>query len=155
MAKEVMRRTAADNLYLHKDFHGALSRGIEYLDQQYGEDAVREYLRQFAKTFYSPLTNDIRERGLIALKEHWERIYQLEGGEITLTFSPDELVLKVKACPAVMHMRQNGYRVARLWSETTRVVNEGICEGTPFQAELLEYDEETGASVQRFSRRSS
>ena len=41
MAKEVMRRQASDNPYLHRDFHGALSAGIEYLDRHYGEDAVR------------------------------------------------------------------------------------------------------------------
>ena len=26
---------------VHKDFHAALSAGIEYLDQHYGEEAVR------------------------------------------------------------------------------------------------------------------
>lgn len=64
-------------------------------------------------------------------------------------------MLKVKACPAVMHMRENGYPVARLFHETTKTVNEALCEGTPFEAELAEYDEETGRSVQRFYRRVS
>ena len=49
-----MRRTASDNVYLHKDFHGALSAGIEYLHQRYGEDAVREYLRRFTLAFHAP-----------------------------------------------------------------------------------------------------
>ena len=49
--------------------------------------------------------------------------------------------------------REHGYTVARLFVETTRTVNEALCEGTPFIAELLEYDDETGRGVQRFTRR--
>jgi len=153
MAKEVMRRRASDNVYLHKDFHGALSAGIEYLHEHYGEQAVRDYLRQFTLAFYAPLREQLRERGLVALKEHFERIYELEGGEVEMTLSPDELTIHVAACPAVMHMREHGYPIARLFFETTRTVNETLCEGTPFAAELVEYDEQTGRSLQRFFRR--
>ena len=150
-----MRRKASDNLYLHRDFHGALSAGIEYLDRHHGGEAVREYLRRFVCSFYAPLITSIKTRGLGALKDHFEKIYGLEGGRIRITATEDELVLEVEACPAVAHMRQNGYPVARLFSETTKTVNEALCEGTPFMAELVEYDEQTGRSVQRFSRRKS
>ena len=153
MAKQVMRREAADNEYLHRDFHGALSAGIEYLDRRYGEGAVKEYLREFTTTFYAPLIARVRDRGLAALKDHFEEVYRREGGEAEMHLTPDELTLSVKACPAVTHMRANGYSVARLWVETTRTVNEALCEGTPFAVELTEYNEQTGASRQRFYRR--
>jgi hypothetical protein len=153
MVKEVMRRTASDNPYLHKDFHGALSTGIDYLHRHYGPEAVREYLHQFAADFYAPLTGALKQRGLIVLKEHFEKIYQLEGGQIEIQFSDDEMTLTVKACPAVEHLRKEGYPVAELFYETTRTVNETICEGTDFTAELVEYDSRTGRSLQRFSRK--
>jgi len=155
MAKEVMERRASDNVYLHRDFHGALSSGIDYLHEHYGEDAVREYLRQFTAAYYSPLIQKLKTEGLSALKKHFEDIYKLEGGEIETIFSEDELVIKVKACPAVTHMRKQDYQVAKLFSETTKTVNEALCEGTQFAAELLEYDDTTGRSVQRFYRRES
>ena len=155
MAKEVMRRKASDNVYLHKDFHGGLSGGIEYLHQHFGEEAVREYLREFTRAFYAPLIDQINQRGLVALKERLEEIYALEGGQIRVSFCEDELILQVEACPAVTHMRERGYPVARLFVETTKTVNEALCEGTPFGAELLEYDEQSGRSVQRFYRRAS
>jgi hypothetical protein len=80
MPKEVMTRQAADNVYLHKDFHGALSRGIDYLHQQFGAEAVREYLWQFATAYYAPLKEDLRRRGLVAIQEHLERVYRTEAG---------------------------------------------------------------------------
>ena len=152
MARHTMRRAASDNPYLHKDFHGALSAGIDYLDATYGDQAVRQYLRQFARSFYAPLTEAIASRGLVAIEEYFRRIYGLEGGSARFERSDDELRILVDACPAVTHMREHGYPVARLFRETTDTVNRAICEGTPFSAELVEYDEATGRSVQRFFR---
>jgi len=153
MAKEVLRRTAADNKYLHKDFHGALSLGIEYLHERWGDEAVRQYLRQFASAYYAPLTQAIKQRGLEPLRSHIQRIYDLEGGDVVIRGDQDELIVEVKTCPAVMHMRERGFPVARLFCETIKTVNETICEGTDFAAELVQYDPDTGSSVQRFYRR--
>ena len=155
MTKEVMDMRASDNAYLHRDFHGALSAGIEYLHERYGEEAVRKYLRQFTVSFYAPLISNLKEKGLSVLREHFEKMYKIEEGEIEITFSENELLISVKDCPAVMHMREHGYKVARLFHETTETVNNTICEGTPFAAELVEYDETTGQSIQRFYRRGS
>ena len=150
--KEVMERTARESVYFHQDFHGALSVGIEYLHEQYGEQAVRDYLREFALSFYAPLRRALREKGLAALKDHFEALYQIEGGTVQFELSADELVMRVAACPAVGHMRSHGYPVARLFHETTRTINEALCEGSPYSAELLEYEPQSGRSVQRFSR---
>jgi hypothetical protein len=153
MTRETIRRNAADNVYLHKDFHGALSTGLAYLEQRYGAEAVRDYLWQFASTFYAGVRQAINERGLIALREHVERIYALEGGPIGIIFSDDEMVLEVEACPAVAHMQTHGYAVAPLFFETSKTVYAAICEGTPFASEWLRYDEGSGRSAVRFVRR--
>ena len=153
MAKRVMRREASDNVYLHKDFHGALSVGIQYLEDNFGEEAVREYLRDFTNVYFAPLKEEIKQRGLPALKEYFAKLYEKEGGDAEITLSDDELVIRVAACPAVTHMRQHGYAVANMFYETTKTVNEALVAGTDFAAELVEYDDETGRSVQRFYRR--
>jgi hypothetical protein len=153
MMKEIMHREAADNVYLHKDFHGALSCAIEYLHVHYGEEAVREYLHDFAASYYAPLHDDLCRRGLAALQEHFARIYASEGQPVEMTLATDELILRVPASPAIRHMHSKGYPVARMFAETVRTIITTICENTPFAAELREYDEDTGASLQRFYRR--
>ena len=155
MSKQIFHQNASDNVYLHKDFHGALSAGIEYLHRNFGANAVRQYLRQFVEAFYAPLKDDLKSRGLVALKEHFERIYEIEGAEVGMSLSEDELIIEVSACPAVTHMTEHGYPVAELFGETTKTVNEAICDGSEFEAEVLEYDEQTGRSVQRFARRAA
>jgi len=132
---------ASDNVYLHKDFHGALSVGIDYLEENFGEEAVREYLRDFTNTYFAPLKEEVKQRG------------QKEGGEAEITLNDNELIVRVAACPAVTHMHQHGYAVTNMFYETTKTVNEALIADTDFAAELVEYDEETGRSVQRFYRR--
>lgn len=153
--KLVMERRAADNAYLHPDFHGALSVGLEYIQTHYGDDAVRDYLRQFARQFYAPLTAALRERGLIAMREHLEQLYAVEGGHVELTMTEDELTMTVDQCPAVQHMRARELPVSPLWHETTRTVYETICEDTSTTFEMIDYEPQTGACRARFSRRAA
>jgi len=148
-----MRRRAADNVYLHKDFHGALNLALIYIEDHFGADALREYLHQFARAFYSPLTKRLQEKGLEALKEYFLAIYDVEDAECRVELSANELVLRIPQCPAVAHIRRMGLALSPHFIETTRTVHEAICEGTPFVAELLEYIPDTGRSVTRFSRR--
>ncbi len=122
-----MDRRASDNVYLHRDFHGALSAALIYLEERFGEDAVRDYLRGFARAFYAPLRADLAERGPPAIADRLRRVYEDEGAHIDLELSSDDLVVRVEACPAVTHMRERRYAVSRMWRETVSSVNEAIC----------------------------
>ena len=154
MPRQVMDRRATDNPYLHKDFHSALNCGIVYLHEHFGEPAVRDYLREFALHWHAPLRQRLVAEGLGVLRQHFETLYGVEGATVRFEQTADELVVRVDACPAVMHMRSRGDAVSPLFVETTRTVNEALCEGTAYVAELLAYDAQTGRSIQRFRRRS-
>jgi hypothetical protein len=153
MPKQVLESRAADHPPLHRDFHAALSTALTYLEQHEGEEAVCDFLRRFVRGYYAPLREALRERGLTALQEFFAAVYAQEEGEAEIIAGPDTLVIRVWSCPAVRHMREHSYPVARLWAETTRSVNEALCEDTPYLAEFLAYDPDTGASLQLFRRR--
>ena len=153
MAREIMTRTAADNVYRHMDFHGALSTGIAWIEQQYGAEAVREYVRRFARQFYASVTADIRARGLGALRRHLHLLYTREGGSVRIESSGGELLLEVSRNPAVDHMRAHGYEVAPLFFETSRTLFEALCENTPYAVQWQGWDQETGRCSARFFRR--
>ncbi len=153
MTKLTMTRRASDNAYLHRDFHCALNLSLEYLRVNFGVDAVRDYLRRFAAAYHAPLQDDLRRRGLPALREYFENIYRLEGGRVRISGDADELLIEVERCPAVEHIRRQDGQPSALYAETSRIVNETICRDTPFAFELRGYDPLTGAGLQRFYRR--
>ncbi|NLZ56408.1 MAG: hypothetical protein GX900_07080 [Clostridiaceae bacterium] len=150
-----MDRKASDNVYLHKDFHNAFNLAIQYLTDNYGEEGVRDYLRYFTRNYYGPLKADLLERGLVAIEEHYRKIYEIEGGDVTIERSddPEELVITVRVCPAVEHIRKLGSKLAPNYEWSTSLVHETLCEDTPWRAEFSGWDPQTGASIQRFVRR--
>ncbi len=136
---------------VHKDFHGAFSYGLQFLDDHLGPDGVREFLAGLADTVYRPLVEDVRARGIAALRDHWQRVFDLEGGEIELREDGDTLELRVMRCPAISHMRDHAYTVADRFCDHTRIVNEAVCAAAGFHSQV-EYDQAAGRCVQRFWR---
>jgi len=59
MEKLFIDRKASDNKYLHRDFHVSADNGITYVGKKYGDEAVKEYLTQYAKSFYKLLVGKI------------------------------------------------------------------------------------------------
>ena len=153
MPKQIITRRAADNAYFHRDFHIALNYAIDYLHKKFGEEAVREYLAQFADAWYSPLKKSLLEKGLHAIKEHYEVIYKTEDAEFDIKLYEDELIIHLLASPAVMHIKSGGHAVSPLFYETVATVNKEICRDTPFACELLHYDVDSGGYRLRFFRR--
>lgn len=155
MAKRIMDRKAADNKYLHRDFHVSGDLGIQYVGEKYGDNGVREYLRRFATSYYSPLIAAIKERGLIALKDHIENIYEIEEAREVLktTLKDEELMVEVSQCPAIAYMKSVGHAPSKWYIEETRTVNETIADNADLGFELIFYDTDTGKTAYRFFRR--
>ena len=134
---------------VHKDFHGAMSYGIQHVYEQYGEEAMTAFIQQVAREVYRPLTEKLRKEGLKALEEHWRRIFTVEEGDFDLGYEEDKLVLNVRQCPAIHHMKTHGYPIADKYCEHTRLINEGICHAAGYECSV-QYDQENGRCVQRF-----
>lgn len=137
---------------VHKDFHGALSYGLQFLEDSYGSEGMRDFLTGLVQGVYKNLCEDLCARGLDALRDHWEAVFDLEGGEYEMHLENDTLVLEVKRCPAVSHMKEHNYTIATHYCEHTRIVNDAICTAAGYAASV-EYDQEAGTCVQRFWRK--
>lgn len=140
---------ASDNEYLHKDFHGALCYSIKYLDDNYGQEATREYLEQVGRTYYRPLSEKMEREGLSALENHLRDIFSTEGGEFDLRYENETLVLEVSRCPAILHLKKINQLFTQRYCETTVVVNQTICDGAGFECSC-EYESGAGKCVQKF-----
>lgn len=136
---------------VHKDFHGGLSYGLAFLEEQYGPEGVHTFLSGLAKSVYAPLVKSIRQRGLPALQEHWEDIFRLEKGEAEMEIVDNTLIIRVHRCPAVHHIKEHGYSLAPNFCEHTRITNEAICKAAGYDCSV-EYVQDEGRCVQRFWR---
>ena len=153
MSKKSISRKASDNRYYHPDFHIALNQSLDYLLQNLGEEAVREYLSQFAKRYFATLKRELGVVGLAAIRGHYEKTFEVERATFDIQASPGELHVRLAESPAVKHIRTSGHQVSVAYHETVSMVNQEICRDTGFGYELLEYNRDNGAYHLRFFKR--
>ena len=150
-----MDRRAADNKYLHRDFHVSADTGLAYVGKRWGDAGVKEYLERFTRSWYSPLIAQVRERGLSALQQHIENTYRTEEALqfLHIKAADNELMVSVDRCPGVSYMRSIGYEPSPWYSELTSTVNRIIAEMSGLGFEMVSYDKETGKTQYRFFTR--
>ena len=155
MTKKSITQRSSNHTYFHKDFHIALNYGIEYLYKNFGENAVDEYLMQFTKNYHVPLKKSLCSIGLIAIKNHYKKIFKVEGTTFDMDLSKDEskLTIYLHASIAVQHIKENGHKVAPSYEKTVSVVNQEICKNTPYDCNMTNYNQDNGAYKLEFFKR--
>ncbi len=150
MAKErlFMDRKASDNKYLHRDFHVSADIGIAYVGNNYGDDAVKEYLVQFARSYFSLLAQNVKENGLIELDKYFHKIFDAEekGNYISAELTEKSLKVKILKCPAIEFMKESGRTPSKWYGETTKTVYPELAKMCGVKFDLISYDDETGAA---------
>jgi len=152
MRKLVMNKKASDNVYFHPDFHIAMNMIIEYIENRYGKESVKDYLKQFARSYYRSLREKIKKRGLNPLKKYIEQLYRKEGGKIKIESTRNFLKVHIENCPALSHIGKK-VPVAESFIETTKTVYETIVEKTGFVFEMPLYDKKTGRAILIFRKK--
>lgn len=154
MAPKVMKRSALDNKYLHRDFHVSCDIGIGYVGERYGDEGVRDYLNQYADHFLSPLAEAVRREGLAPLARYLRELYETEeaADQLRLDQRDGALHVRVLACPAVTFMKSTGHTPSRWYRETTGTLYARLAKNAGLRFTLESYDEATGAAAFRFEK---
>ena len=119
---------------IHKDFHGALSAGFQYLAERYGQGDLEEYLELCAQNIYGRLAEEIKKDGLQALEKYWQEIFSLEEAKFRIKREQSEIKLIVAECPALVHIKQAGYPVYKDFCAQCRIINSVIARMTGLES---------------------
>lgn len=151
---KIMDRKAGDNEYFHPDFHSSMNMGIHYIGEEYGAEAVREYLTRYTRNVYRRDIADIKENGFAALEKKIRDTYKKEKAEdaVEIITEGDKMTVNVRYCPAVKHLRATGRDVSKWYVYTTETVMEVLTRDSGIKFSMEEYNTETGAARYSFSR---
>ncbi len=155
MEKLFIDRKAADNKYLHRDFHVTADNGITYVGENYGDDAVIEFLTQYAKSFYSLLVKEFEIKGLKAIEQNFVSVYEKEEWTEYLHtyFTENELKITVDKCPAVTYMKSIGHTPSKWYKQTTYTTYKVLADMCNLDFVVNYYSEEDGSTEFVFTRR--
>ena len=118
---------------LHRDFHRTTNGTIAYLRERYGLDMLDKVLRRTAHEVYGAIRDDLLAGDPEHLLEHWTYFLTREGGTFTVDRGPDEIRVSVHRCPAADYLMNRGVSLDPAFRRQTTVLNEALCEGTPFE----------------------
>ncbi|MCX8082663.1 MAG: hypothetical protein N3D17_04640 [bacterium] len=137
---------------IHKDFHGALSTGFEYLKKRFGKKTLEEFLEVCGRNMYRDLIKKIKKEGLHPIEKYWNAIFSLEGAKFKIERKSNEVVLKVTECPAISYIRKAGYSIYSDFCIQCRVINRVIAEETGFVSEVVS-EQNKCRCIQKFKER--
>lgn len=152
---KVMSRKASDNKYLHKDFHLSMNLLMDYILKNFGEDKLIKYLQQYTSEYLKPLHEQMKTGDIDALAAYFKEIYEKEEWTIDIEQKDNELTVSQKSCPGIRHIKSKGSSPIPFYMETYNTVYKTLCENTPFEYELVYFDNESGACKQIFKRKES
>ena len=151
---KIMDRKAGDNEYFHPDFHSSMNMGIHYLGENYGIEAVREYLVRYTKNVYRREIAEIKDEGIVAIEKKILDTYKKEKAEdaVSTVLEDGKLTVSVSCCPAVKHLKKTGREVSRWYKYTTETVMETLAAEAGYSFLMEAYDEENGSARYSFSK---
>ncbi|MBP8952903.1 MAG: hypothetical protein KBI47_10970 [Armatimonadetes bacterium] len=133
------------------DFFFAVNATFNHILETYGEEALHRYWQEMGREHYRAVTEAIRQRGLQALKEHWEGLFPEEpGSDVSTRLEGDALTLEVRTCPAILHLRTHGREILPCYCDHCAHVSRGMCEPAGVSVEVTGG---MGSCVQVFKRR--
>ena len=117
---------------LHKDFHRLTCNTLHYLQDNFGDDAVREVLRNTAQGVYRTIHEKLCAGDASELIEFWDYYLKRENGDYTIDDLDNEIRLTVYDCPMLRHLVKTGGVPDEIVCRATEVFNESLCENSPF-----------------------
>ena len=134
---------------LHRDFHASILDGVNYVRDNYGEEAVREVLFDMGTRVYRTLHDKMVAGDASELIAWWRYYMDREGAEYALEETPDGAVLTVKECPALRHLENRQVPGGKGLCAATRLLNEAFCAGSPYEIVLEETGERSCRQILR------
>ena len=138
----VMDLKKEDNKYLHRDFHFHGDLAMRYLGEHFGENGGRSFLTDYVNNYYAPQIADAKKRGLIALKEWIEKLYEIEEASHLLccTLTENCLSVSIAESPAIAHLRSTGTEPCEYYIELTRTLYSAMADSLNLSFHLGYYD---------------
>jgi len=95
------------------DFYFAINATFRFFINKLGEEGWRDWLRDMARDYYRPVWETWRNGGLDAVSTYLNASFQAEPGAVFEVRKQDgDVVLEVRECPAIKHLRAHGRPIA-------------------------------------------
>ena len=135
------------------DFYTAINATFRFIFQRFGREGLLRYWHELGSKYYAPVSQRWNADGMQAVAEFWRAFFAAEpAAEVEVNQQADEVVVKVKTCPAIRHLRAQGREIVPFFCQHCHFVSEAIAQPAGFTVRVQGGN---GSCEQRFVRSGS
>jgi hypothetical protein len=109
------------------DFYFAINATFRFVLGRLGSTGLRRYWTDLGEHYFGPVSAAWRAGGLPAVADYWRAFFAAEpGADVTVTRTEDSVMLTVRTCPALAHLRKHGREVVPCFCQHCYFVSEAM-----------------------------
>jgi len=109
------------------DFYFVINATFRFILNRFGFDGLTRYWRELGANYYAPVSENWRRGGLEAVAGYWRAFFDAEPeAEVGVTTKGDTVVLDVRTCPAIKHLRTHGREMVPCFCQHCYFVGEAM-----------------------------
>lgn len=119
------------------DFYFAINATFRFIRERMGDEALRRYWKELGENYFAPVWGAWRAGGASAVAAYWRDFFRAEpGAEVEVVEEKDEVVLQVKTCPAIAHLRRGNREIVPSFCQHCAIVGEAMATKAGFSARV-------------------
>jgi hypothetical protein len=136
------------------DFYFAINATFRFLQSRFGiEKLVKYWIELGESSYFQPVAENWRNHGLPAIAEYWRDFFQAEpNASVDVTCSEQRVLLEVKQCPAIYHLRKNSRCIVSEFCQHCFYVSDALASRAGFEVRIKGGN---GTCEQTFAKRGS
>lgn len=120
------------------DFYFAINATFRFILKRCGEEGLHRYWRSLGEGYMAPVWERWRELGVPGIASYWRAFFAAEpGSEVEVLEEADRVVLEVRTCPAIRHLRAHGREIEPVFCQHCYFVSDAAarCAGFTVRVE--------------------
>ena len=132
------------------DFYFAINATFRFILARAGLEGLRRYWTDLGTRYFAPVSQRWKANGLTAIQDYWTAFFKAEpGSEVEVHQTDATVVVNVKVCPAIEHLRKNNREIVPCFCQQCYFINEAIAAPAGFTVRVQGGN---GACTQTFLR---
>jgi hypothetical protein len=135
------------------DFYFVINATFRFVLQRFGIEGLRQYWKDLGTSYMAPVSAAWKKHDLNGVAEYWRAFFKAEpGAEVEVALRQDSVMLDVKQCPAIHHLRKNKREIVPCFCQHCYFLGEATAAPAGFTVRV---EGGNGSCRQTFYRRNA
>ena len=109
------------------DFYFAINATFRFIHDRFGIEGLHRYWTEMGTNYFAPVSESWKRNGWDGVAAYWKAFFAAEPkAEVNVDRNGETLVVEVKTCPAIKHLRDHQREIFSCFCQHCYFVSEAI-----------------------------